>query len=334
MPMTTYSDISPRTNVYAARGMLKNAQPQYVLARMGTTKPMPKNSTDTIKFRRWVPFSASTVPLVEGVTPSAQQMSKEDVSVQLRQYGNFVTVTDWIEDTHEDPVLQGAVEELGKQAGASDEQICYNAVKGGTTVAYANGSARTDVNTPVSLNKIRSVVNTLQRNKAMKITKVLDGSPDYNTYPVEAAYIAVGHVDLAPDIRNIQGFTPVAEYGSRKTVSEFEIGCVEDVRFVLSADLSPFTDAGGAKAGSGTTMRSTTGTSADVYPIIVMGEDFFAHVPLRGAFSLKAFIVNRKSSDSDPLAQRGHVGYKFAKAALILNESWGCRLEVAATSLS
>lgn len=333
MTLTTYAVVSQRTTVYAAREMLKHAEPVRVLSSMGTTKPATKNTADTIKFRRYIPFASSTVPLAEGVTPSAQAMAYEDVSVTLRQYGNFTTITDWVEDVCEDPVLANATEALGEQAGGSDEQIVYNAIKGGTTVSYSNGAARTDVNTPITRAKMRAVVRTLMRNKAKKITRILSSSPDYSTFPVEAAYIAVGHVDLASDIRELPGFIPVAEYGKMQTVSEYEIGSVEDVRFVLSPDLAPFTDGGGAKAGSGTTMVSTTGTSADVYPIIFIGQDFFGHVPLKGAYSLKAFVVNRQPSDSDPLAQRGHVGYKFAKAALILNESWGARLEVAATAL-
>jgi N4-gp56 family major capsid protein len=334
MTMTNLAGVSQRTALWAVQEMLAHAEPMYVLSKMGKTQPIPKNKASTAKFRRPVPFAASTVPLAEGVTPSAQAMAYEDVSVTLKQYGNFVTVTDRVEDEAEDPVLQNATELLGEQAGASVEQIIYNAVKGGTTVAYANGSARTDVNTPITLNKQRAIIRTLKRNKARKITKILASGPNYNTYAVEAAYVAVAHTDLEHDIRGLQGFTTVADYANRSPISEYEIGSVEDVRYVLSPDLAPFTDGGGAKSGSGTTMVSTTGTSADVYPILYFGMDAFGQVPLKGAYSLSPTVVPAKPSDSDPLGQRSHVGYKFTFAALILNESWMARLEVAATALS
>lgn len=333
MTTTTASGVSQRTTLWAVREMLKHAQPIIILGKLGMTKAMPQNKGATIKFRRPVPFTVSTVPLAEGVTPTADLMQYEDVSATLEQYGRFVTVTDRVIDEHEDPVLANATEQLGELAGATVEQIIFNVVKGGTTVLYANGSARTDVNTPITLNKQRAVIRTLMENKAKYITKVLDGSPDYHTFPVEAAYVAIGHVHLAHDIRNLQGFIPTAEYGSRKTISEYEIGSVEDVRYVLSPDLAPFADGGGAKAGSGTTMVSTSGTSADVYPIIYMGQDFFAQVPLKGRFSLEPFVTNAKPSDSDPLAQRTHVGFKFTFTSLITNEDWGARLEVSATAL-
>lgn len=330
MTMTNLSGVSQRTALWAVQEMLAHAEPQYVLSRMGKTQPIPKNKASIAKFRRPIPFAASATPLSEGVTPTAQAMTYEDVTVTLRQYGNFVTVTDRVEDEAEDPVLQNATELLGEQAGSSVELIIFNAVKGGTTVFYANGSARTDVNTPITLNKQRAVVTTLKANKARKITKILAAGPNYSTYPVEAAYVAVANTYLEPDIRELKGFIPVAEYANRSPISEFEIGSVEDVRYILSADLSPFADGGGAKGA----MRSTTGTSADVYPVLYFGMDAFGQVPLKGAFSLEPHVVRAMGSDSDPLAQRSHVGYKFTFASLILNETWMARLEVAATALS
>lgn len=334
MTITNRSGVSQRTALWAVQEMLAHAEPCYVLSKMGKTLPIPKNKASTAKFRRPVPFSASTVPLQEGVTPTAQAMTYEDVSVTLNQYGNFVTVTDRVEDECEDPVLQNATEMLGEQAGSSVEQIIYNAIKGGTTVSYANGSARTDVNTPITLAKQRAMVRTLKRNKAKKITKILAPGPNYHSFAVEAAYVAVGHTDLEPDIRGLQGFTPVAEYANRQPISEYEIGSVEDVRYVLTPDIGVVADGGGAKAGSGTTMVSTTGTSADVYLILFLGMDCFGQVPLKGRFSLTPTVVRAQPSDSDPLGQRSHVGYKFTFAALILNESWMGRLEVAATAYS
>lgn len=328
-PMNTFGSISPRTAAWASREYLKHAQPRIVLAKLAQTKPLPQKNSDTAKFRRPVPFSADTTPLAEGVTPDSQSMSYEDVTVQVRQYGKVTTFTDWIQDTHEDPVLQHATMLMGEQAGATHEQIVYNAVKGGTNVFYANGAARNAVNTAVSKNKLRAVVRALQAQKSMKITRILSGSPDYETRPVEAAYVAVGHTDLDSDFRNIDGFIPVAKYGSKQTVSEHEIGSIEQVRIVLTPDLAPFLDAGGA-AGA---MVSNGGVNADVYPILIFGQDSFATVPLKGRNQMTPTVVNATPSDSDPLAQRSHVGYKFATAAVILNELWMARLEVAATDL-
>jgi N4-gp56 family major capsid protein len=332
MPITQYADggISPRTNVYAERQMLKHAKPVMVLEKLGLTKPMPKNKTDTIKFRRPRVFTAATTPLIEGVTPTETQFSYEDVSATLRQYGQVVVITDKIEDLHEDPVLNDASVQAGENIGRTIEALNYGVVRAGTSVYYANGTARTDVNTPISLGKQRAVLRSLKALKAQKITRSLSPSSDYGTRAVEAAYVAVAHTDVESDIRNMPGFKTVSEYGTRSPISEYEIGSVEDVRYLLSPDLNPFLDAGGAKG----TMVSTGGTNADVYPIIYFGQDAWGMVALRGqgAVSPSIIPVGQKTKD-DPLGQRGYVGWKTYHAALILNQAWMARLEVAVTSL-
>jgi N4-gp56 family major capsid protein len=326
---TTYGDIGQRTAAYASREMLKHAEPVLILSKMGMSKPVPKNTAEQVKFRRPIPFTVSTVPLAEGVTPTPQKISYEDVSVTLKQYGAVVEISDWVMDTSEDPVLRDATMLIGEQAGATAEQIVYNAVKGGTNVVYANGSARNAVNTAITLNKQRAVTRTLAAQKARKISRIIDSTPDFNTTPIEAAYIAVAHTDMESDIRNLAGFIPTAEYGAKRLISEHEIGSVENVRYVLSPDLDSFADAGGAKG----SMVSTTGTSADVYPVLYFGMEAFAVVPLKGENAMTPIVTNPKPSKSDPLGQRGYVGYKFAFAAVILNELWMARLEVAVTAL-
>jgi N4-gp56 family major capsid protein len=332
MAVTQYADggISPRTNVYAERQMLRHAKPVMVLEKLGLSKPMPKNKTDTIKFRRPRVFTAATTPLQEGVTPTETQFSYEDVSTTLRQYGQVVVVTDKIEDLHEDPVLNDASVQAGENIGRTIEALNYGVVRAGTSVYYSNGTLRTDVNTPISLSKQRAVLRSLKALKAQKITRSLSPSSDYGTRSVEASYVAVAHTDVESDIRNMPGFKTVSDYGTRSPISEYEIGSVEDVRYLLSPDLNPFLDGGGAKG----TMVSTTGTSADVYPVIYFGQDAWGMVALRGQGAVSPTIipVGQKTKD-DPLGQRGYVGWKTWHAALILNQAWMSRLEVAVTAL-
>jgi len=45
-------------------------------------------------------------------------------------------------------------------------------------------------------------------------------------------------------------------------------------------------------------------------------------------------VVNPHASDSDPLAQRGHVGWKGYSATIILNDFWMARVETACSDLS
>lgn len=336
MPMNRSTDagISQRTTVYAERTMLRHAAPVRILDKFGLAKPMPKNKGVNMKFRRPKVFTAATTPLVEGVTPNSTRFEYEDVSVQLKQYGQVVETSDVIADTHEDPVLNDMATQAGENIGRTLEALDWGVLRAGTNAFFANGTERAHVNTPISLNKIRLVQRTLKAQKAMKITKILSGSVNFKTKPIEASYIAVHHTDLEADIRALPGFTPVAEYGSRQVVSEYELGTVEDTRFVCSPDLEPFRDAGGAYAGSGKAMVSTTGTYADVYPVVFFGKEAYGLVALRGQGSVSPTVLRPGvKTKSDPLGQRGYVGWQTWHACVILNQVWMCRLECAVSDL-
>ena len=170
---------------------------------------------------------------------------------------------------------------------------------------------------------------SLETNYAEPITEIIKGSVLINTTPVEGGYLAFCHTHLVHDIRSMAGFTPVAEYGQMKRMHPREIGAVEDVRYIRSPDLPPFASAGAAP---GTTLRSTDGASADVYSILYVGAHAYGMVPLRGENAMEPAIVPvGRREKSDPLAQRGYVGWKSWFLCLILNQLWMTRLEVAAT---
>ena len=342
--VTQYGDISPRTAAYAVKQLLTRGMPYMYFEKFGQTYPIPTNATRVAKFRRYFlsgstgaaadggssawSIPLSTTPLVEGVTPTGRKLANQDYTVTLQQYGDFMTITDVILDTHEDQVLQQATEVLGESAALTIETIRYSILKAGTNVLYANGGARGSVNTAVSLTLQRQATTALNRQNAKKITTVVASTPDFNTKSVEASYMAICHPDLESDIRSMTGFKPVADYGPHTTPFEGEVGSIEQVRYLLTTVTTPFADAGGTKG----SMRSTTGTSADVYPILIIARDAYGIVPLKGKDSITPMVVNPKPVAGDPLAQRGTVGWKAWQNAVVLNDAWMIRLEVAATA--
>ena len=334
MATTEYGTISQRTAAWAATEMLRHAEPVLVLQKFGAGKPVPKNKADNVKFRRPVPFAISTTPLTEGVTPTAQAMSYEDVPVTLNQYGFLTTITDRCHDMAEDPVLKDASMLIGEQMAETLELVTWGVVSGGTSVIYGNDDGtplRAEVNASVSINTIRGAVRYLQAQRGKMVTKMLSGSPDNNTTPIEGGYIAFGHTDIATDIRGLPGFTPVSQYGSMKPLCPEELGAVENVRFILSPVLTAFANAGALVGATG--KISTGGTNIDVYPLVIVAQDAFGVVTLKGASSLEPKVITPGTvSASDPLGQRGHVGVKTYYNAVRLNETWMVRCEVAATN--
>lgn len=252
-------------------------------------------------------------------------VSRSDGSESNRM--DRVTITDVILDTHEDQTLNEAVNLLGEQAAQMIEKMRFGVLKAGTNVLFANGAARAAVNTAISINLQRRAVRALKRQNARFITSIVRSTPSYGTENVAPGYVALIHPDLEADVRQLTGFVPAEKYGSM-TPWENELGKCEDVRYVSSTIFEPWADAGGAKG----TMLSTTGTNADVYPVLFVGRDAYAIVALKGMFALTPMVVNPKPSDSDPLAQRGHVSWKAMQTAVILNDSFMIRAEVAATA--
>jgi len=327
MANNVYGDITPRTAAYAEKELLKRGIPFLVLEKFGQAKSLPANASKVMDFRRYLALSAVPTTLTEGVTPTSQTLTKTDVPVTLSQYGGLVTISDVILDTHEDDVLQESVALLGEQAAQMIETMRFGVVKAGTTFEYANDVARNAVNTTITTDLQRRCIRKLKRQNARPITTIIRSTPSFGTENVAPGYVGLIHPDLEGDVRKMTGFTPAEKYGSI-TPWENELGKVDDVRYVSSTIFAPWADAGGAKG----TMLSTTGTSADVYPVLYLGRDAYGIVALKGAFAVTPMVVNPKPSDSDPMAQRGHVSWKAMQGAVILNDAWMCRLECAATA--
>lgn len=345
----TYGDLTPRQANFAVREFLKRALPLLTIEKFGKQVPLPKNETKTIKFRRYFldngtggysgeagayNLPLALTPLVEGETPAGTKMAYKDESVDIAQYGNWTGFTDYFMDTHPDvpPVISEFSDILGEQAAVTKETLTFNVLKASSIKFYTNGNQRTDVNTPVDLTTIRRVTRALKNQNIQKITSVLASTTQYNTQPIEAAYVALVHPNVENDIRNIDGFINVKHYAQGKAF-DGEIGQVEDVRFVTSTVFSAYPDAGGDKL----TMLSTTGTKADVYPIIVLGKDAFSIIPLRanmsnGSVPASMAVVYPKPTETDPLGQRGIISWKMYHASLVTQPFGVIVIESAATA--
>jgi N4-gp56 family major capsid protein len=340
-----YGDISPRTAAYVVKNLLKRAVPYMVIEKFGQQYPIPLNSTRNARFRRYFLSGAtgsagdgvassnfftplSMTPLLEGVTPQGLKLDYKDYIVQLNQYGDFIQITDVVEDTHEDPILSEATEILSESAAQTFEAIRYNVLKAGTNVFY-NPTSRVLTNGAITLALQRQITTALNRQNAKFITSIVSSNPNFRTEPVEAAYVALIHPDCETDVRSMAGFIPTKQYGT-VTPWENEIGAVERVRYLTSTVFVPFPDA--ATSSTKGVFRSTSGTYSDVYPMLFLARDAYGIVPLRGRDSLTPTVVNPKPAAGDPLGQRGSVGWKAWQAAVILQDAFMARAEVCATA--
>ena len=350
--------------------ILSRAIPVEVLQIAGVQKAMPKNVSNTVVYRRWVPYGATvtntngimtggnssvlvgpntttqelldngtngnTVETMlvanlrsaanEGVTPTAESIVAQDVTVTLAQYACLYSFTDVVADLGEDDIEDALKTQVAERIALVRELELYSKVRAATNIFRAGGVAALNlVATGLTGTLLRKIARSLANNHAKKQTSILAPSANVGTKPIEAAYLVFCHTDIEAALRNttdFPGYTPVAEYGSRKPMHEHELGSFEQFRFIASPELVPYANAGVVVA-SAATMETNDGVRVNVYPIIVTGQEAYGTVALRGsnAFDLSVIPVGTKDKN-DPLGQRGYVGAKFYAASAVLNQQW------------
>lgn len=352
MATQNYSTVASRNLIRAAQGMLEHAQPITVLGDFGTQREMPMNSTDTLVFRRTLPFGASTTGttiegsaryvgtpditasnfvLAEGVTPNSNTISFQDVTVQLQQYGILFKYSSKVEQLYEDDIPGEMVKLTGETMAEVMEMVRYGVLKAGSTVVYTNGTTRAGVNTAVSLNTLRKTARTLESNRSRRVTSRLAPGVNFGTRAVQPSFIVFCHTDAVADVRNLPGFTRVEEYGSFKPIHDREVGACEDFRFISSPLLKSFAAAGSATLNG---MLSVGASNVDVYPYLVIGEDAWGQVALKGMSAIKPVVLKASQTNhANPLGQFGYVGASTWFASVRLNDAWMARIEAGVTAL-
>jgi len=350
MAMQGYTTIASRNLIRAAQGMLEHAQPIIVLGDFGEQRQMPKNNTDTIVFRRTLPFGASqsgsgigsqqyvgtpqitanNFVLSEGTTPNSNTISFQDVSVTLQNYGVLFKLTSKTAITYEDDVTDEMVKLTGETMGEVLELVRYGVCKAGSQVVYANGASRASVNSPISIGKLRLASRILESNRAKRITEKLSPSVNFATMAIQPAYLVFHHTDGTADVRNLPDFTKVEQYGQAKPVHPREVGACEEFRFIPSPLFAPFTAAGSSTLNG---MVSVGGANVDVYPYIVVAASAWGQVALKGMSAIRPTVLKPDTiSHANPLGMFGYVGASTWFNAVRINDAWMVRIECGVTS--
>lgn len=315
-----YGDITGQQAARYEKKALRHAEPIIVLGKGSKLTVQPKKATDTVKWRRVIPYAAATTPLTEGVAPAGTDFRYEEVTGSLLQYGGWTPLTDVLVDMHEAPVLDDINIQNAEQAARTKEALMWGVLGAATNIVYSGtATATNEVVAPIDRGDAALAVRTLSRNKAKQFTEIVKGGVKIATSPIEAAYLGFTHTDVKDSIRAMDNFVPVAKYGAVKPCSPFEFGSVDEVRYICSPDLDAELDAGGA---AGTNI-SNGGSAADVYTTIICGKDAYGQIQLagKGSFTPVVRMVGTPSA-SDPLGQTGSMGWKTYSDELILNQAW------------
>ncbi len=302
---------------YYDRVLLARAKPYLVHTNFGQVRPLPMNSSDTIKFRKYGALTVATTPLTEMQTPAGSSASVTDITATALWYGDYIPFSDKVQYESPDKVLTELYEVLAEQGGQTVDILARNVLVAGTNVLYA-GSANTatgdvaagDVITTTLLDTAEA---TLLTANAMYMTKVVSPDAGYATQPLSPSYVAIVHPMQKAKLQALTGWIPVRLYQNKGDVMMNEIGTYGNIRFVISTQAK-------VKTGEGT-------GAVNIYTILIFGKDAYGVTAMQGHGMESITKPLGSAGAADPLNQRGTVGWKANHVTKILNQSYMLRIE-------
>ena len=281
--------------------------------------PVTKGSNSkTVIFRGFNRLALALTPLNEGVTPAGSNLTMNQVTAVLSQYGDFTYITDVAEFLYDRSLIKDAADVLGVQSSETIDTTIMNVIAAGTNVIYGDGTVSTRATVTIAM-KLTSTLITrdvrfLERNNVEKF----DAMPI-----IGQAYAFVAHPDVIYDLRQDTNWISAVNYSSptpsndkRGDLFTGELGYWQGVR-VISTTMSPVFAAAGA-------------SSQNVYGCECYGKGAYAVSEFSGG--LKTYIHTGGVQDtSDPLEQRSTVGWKWEGVTAILDNNRLVRNEVSAT---
>jgi N4-gp56 family major capsid protein len=217
---------------------------------------------------------------------------------------NFVTITNQVELTVEDRVLNESSRLLAQNLAQTMDEVTRDVLASTTSVLQcANG---VNGNTPTELTKadIDAAIKTLLGNDAEMISEVIEGRDAFGTAPVRPSFFGYIHTAQLDDLEAVANFLSSANYPNNQRVLDNEWGSTSNVRWLY------------------TSVGSVSSATPAVYNNFIIGKEAYAVVHL-GSESGEFYVEPLGSAGSaDPLHQRGSVGWQHPFVSRILNDSF------------
>jgi N4-gp56 family major capsid protein len=237
MPITTTSQVPPEVRTYFDRLLLTLARPYYIYDMFGQKRTIPLNSGNQMVFRRYSTFSAATVPITDGTTPPGDSLSITDFSTQIMWYGNFVVITDQVQFTVQDRVLNEATRVLSLQLGLTIDTLIRNMmVATASSILCSNG---VNGNTPseITTADIKTAVRALRLGNARLMTKPIPGENRFATSPVRSSFWGFMDVTIQNDLEACADFLSCANYPNPMDALEAELNPALGKSSLIDLDL-------------------------------------------------------------------------------------------------
>lgn len=227
--VTTQASLNDEMRTFYNDTLIDNAEAELVHDQWAQKHPIPKGGGKTINFRKYAPLPKALVPLQEGVTPSGRSMTVSSIEATIKQYGDYIELSDVLMLTAVDNNLAQASKLLGVQSGETLDTISREVMNSGTNVQFAKGqvSARhllTDSNL-YDVDTARLAARNLKTGKAKRI---------------KGNFIAICHIDSTYDITGDPKWEEWKKYARPEDLYEGEIGRLHGTRYVETTEAKIF----------------------------------------------------------------------------------------------
>lgn len=192
------------------------------------------------------------------------------------------------------------------------------------TIFYG-GTAQSDAEmtetSKVSYEDLARLSVALDNTRTPKNTTVITGSVKVDTKTLPAARVMFIGPDLIQQLRKMvdyhkdAAFIPVQKYGDATTILRGEIGTVDQFRIVVNPEMMKWEGAGAAVTDDKGIY--TTDGKADIYPMLVVGDDAFTTIGFHPTGTNTKFeIIHVKpgsgnASNADPYGKRGFMSIQW-----------------------
>lgn len=219
--VTTQANLSSdKVAFLMKKRMLRIADITAVLNKLGDKESIPENQGDTVKFVRYGRLGLPLRALTDGVTPAGRKLTVGEVSKQISQFGDYVTLTDQGMILLSHKPFQRAQDRVGEMWGRLVDREIQRELDSATQLYFPNGRAdRTllvagDVIGP---GDFQFMVANLRQT----------GAPAHTGQ----FYACVVDPLLEQDIIDAPKFTEVAKYQNMQALIDAEIGRFAGVIF-------------------------------------------------------------------------------------------------------
>ena len=302
-PTATYLN-----KTYYDRTLLETAKAQIVYANFGQKRSIPRNNGKVVEFRRWTLFTPdkTTQALTEGVTPSSQSLGQTKVEATVAQYGAYVEISDLLDLTAYDQVIDDSAELLGEQLGIVVDNVTRDAMIADASNQFAGGAVSAAAITGtayLTVDEIRKAVRTLKANKARRFSGGRAGH-----------FVCIVDPYATYDLQSDSLWQDVSKYSNAEQIYAGEIGRLFGVVFVETTE---------GKVSLHTETNPLNSTY-DLHHSLIFGADSYGVIDVAGSGTLQTIIKPRGSAGTaDPLDQRSTVGAKvMGYTAKVLNALW------------